>query len=389
MAQAWHIAREQAEAYAQLVREVGPSSSFGERHTRLLQLESAWTTDFCGLDGAFFHATDLENERLVEMEAGAREELLAALKNLYNEVGSAPHNFYSVLIMDGDSMGKMLDAASRHGDVNKVSRALTRFSQRVPEIVHESGGVTVYAGGDDVLALLPMDAPQQVDGKRRERAIHAATRLRTAYEACFQEEDLDGASISAGIVYAHAHTPLAEVLAEAHHALDDVAKARTGRDSVAICVMKSSGKQTQWSMPWEHALRPDGRLCIESLVEIFAGDDERGDFSSSFFYALRERYGLLSNGTHWEPGMVSELISGLSPEDILTADYLRAKKAQDREVSVDDARSIINALVYACRPAHRIVPEDGPARIEVSKTGFMFDAPLLVRFLSNPNAGDA
>ena len=336
------------------------------------------------LDGGFFHLDDLLNPNLLQVEDEERESLARELRGLYGEVGSKPHGFFTILLMDGDSMGKMLDAASRKGDVTLVSQALTAFSRNVPSIIERHGGVTVYAGGDDVLALMPMGPSPAVQERWHERALRAAQELRVAYINSFEELKLEGATISAGIIYAHHHTPLHRVLEEAHHLLDDVAKDTTGRDSVAISVFKSSGKQCQWTTPWAHLLQGELSL-IETLVEDFGpGADARGEFSSQFFYALRERYGFFSNASRWKPGMSARILADLDPVDILTADYIRARKTEGREMTEAHVRPRVERLVDACQPPRRVESEEGRFTLRDRKDYFMIDAALLVRFLANP-----
>ena len=58
-----------------------------------------------------------------------------------------------MLLMDGDLFGALLQ---KHKEKTKeISGALNQFSLNVPSLVESENGVTVYAGGDDVLAFMP------------------------------------------------------------------------------------------------------------------------------------------------------------------------------------------------------------------------------------------
>lgn len=77
--------------------------------------------------------------------------------------------FYALLLMDGDNMGKLLSVyKDKQGD---ISAALAQFSQAVRGIVRDHNGRLIYAGGDDVFALLPLD-----------KAIECAKNCRDTYK---------------------------------------------------------------------------------------------------------------------------------------------------------------------------------------------------------------
>ena len=195
-----------------------------------------------------------------------------------------PSPFFAVLLMDGDSLGaQMSNPAKQKG----ISTALNTFNQGVPPIVQAHNGFLVYAGGDDVLALLP-----QPD------AIACANKLQQHYARCFDEQNAANpgldifTSLSGAIEYSHYKAPLTRVLEDAHQLLDDVAKDQTGRNSLAIRAWKPGGLFAQWSAPW-------------SVVDSLSAAAEqvaahlKGDLSRSFFFkleALIEQLGL--EGSH-------------------------------------------------------------------------------------------
>lgn len=82
--------------------------------------------------------------------------------------------YYCVLHGDGDAMGKLLDHLSKEGEdaLRSFSVALSGFASQVPDIVRRHQGVCVYAGGDDVVALAPMDT-----------AVELAQAIRQAFDA--------------------------------------------------------------------------------------------------------------------------------------------------------------------------------------------------------------
>jgi len=147
-----------------------------------------------------------------------------------------------------------------------VSAALNDFALHVaPHVVEvERLGKLIYAGGDDVLALLPVadlvpaaarlrDAYSGRDGVA---AGEAALRLRNGY-ALLRERTGERlmrmmgarATASAGLVVAHHQTPLSRVLREARAA--EKAAKDAGRDRCAIRVLKRSGGALEVVLAWD------------------------------------------------------------------------------------------------------------------------------------------
>lgn len=86
------------------------------------------------------------------------EEARAVLSEIYRALGE-PLPYYVLLHADGDRMGEAIDHQSRQGEQahRRLSNKLALdFAGRVQGIVERHKGCLVYAGGDDVLALLPL-----------------------------------------------------------------------------------------------------------------------------------------------------------------------------------------------------------------------------------------
>lgn len=188
-----------------------------------------------------------------------------------------PSPFYAILLMDGDSLGIQMSDTTKQGH---ISEGLNNFTRGVPEIIEKHSGFLVYAGGDDVLAILPQPF-----------VLDCAHEVKHFYDDCFAEVNAKRqgtkvtTSISAGINFAHYKTPLTQVMFDSHQLLDDVAKEQTGRNSIAIRVWKPGGMHAQWSAPW---------VQLPALKEISAqvAQHLQGDLSRSFFFKLE---GLIVN----------------------------------------------------------------------------------------------
>jgi CRISPR-associated protein Cmr2 len=338
---------EQLRAYESAVVDAAGKAVRGERSTYINSLNPLG--DLAWLDGNFFLPTALENadDTPLDKDESARRTLLDELNALQMAHPAQP--YYALLLLDGDSLGKHL----RAGDPSAISKALGVFSGNVAEIVAACDGVSLYAGGDDVLALLAHD-----------RALECAVRLREAYGKAFGSSSY---TASVAIVFAHFHLPLREVMAEAHRQLDDIAKDRNGRDSIALSWFKASGKAAEWVACWRDA---QGDVPIEHFRELTACV-QKDDFGTGFFYKLTARYPWLGDNT-------KHSMSLAHAERLLQAEYL---KTRERSASLNDAENAVRILLAASRQSRR--DETGAF---VSEPGLQLDALRLARLLADKEA---
>lgn len=158
-----------------------------------------------------------------------------------------------------------------------LSEALADFGLRsVPEVLRRHGGVALYLGGDDVVALLPADrvlpAAQEIRDRFRmgfvvRRADGRIEECPSAYRPRAGERLLahpgKAGATSAAVVFRPDGGPL--LLEQAREILDDEAKDRAGRDAIAVGLPGPSGGTTRWSCKWE---RPDGERTVDRLVAL-------------------------------------------------------------------------------------------------------------------------
>ena len=290
------------------------------------------------IDGDLLHQHALENFRATYLsekpvsapgkdpEQKKRRKLLAALSKLYQAIGGEkgarrPRSYYALLLMDGDRLGKML----RDHDPGKVSAALMEFTSKVTECVEQAGhnGVTIYAGGDDVLALLPMPG-----------AIACARQLNGIFVNCFREKGIP-ATASVAIVFAHHQVPLRTVMAEARHQLEDIAKDKNGRNSLALAVLKPQGVTASWVSCWEK----DADRPVDALEELIAAM-QHGGWPRGFFHKLRDRYGF------YEDKALAGLPDGIDYSALLMAELMQSR---EKAPSLAEAEAAVDTFIRACR----------------------------------------
>lgn len=90
-------------------------------------------------------------------DSNALEHLRAILRGVWKE-HQHPSPYAALLMADGDRMGKFISAAKNAEEHTDISRALASFADESIQHIRELRGHTVYAGGEDIMALLPLPA---------------------------------------------------------------------------------------------------------------------------------------------------------------------------------------------------------------------------------------
>jgi len=318
------------------------------------------------LNGNLFLETALDNWRATPLNnkpasAGMNQDpdkekrgtLKDGLRKL-NEIYGEAQPFYALLLMDGDLLGNLLLEYKEHEDgQTKISDALARFTKYAPGIVRRQNGITVYAGGDDLLAMLPIKC-----------ALECTIKLRECYGAAFTDHGPVGdatlkeqATASCAIVFAHYTAPLREVLNLAHHALEDTAKEGNGRNSLALVRMLNGGVKQRWV--GRFGTLPKALLSLYHRI----WDEE---YSASFFYRLQKSYAaILHNGDTDD----FHIFNADDLHAVMLAEYL--KDGADHKC----AECAVKDLLAACRTQRG----DKPA---VNDSLFQFGGMFIARFLA-------
>ncbi len=160
-----------------------------------------------------------------------------ALKEFYEKLNKLnlkkrPSPYYGLLHADGDRMGEAIDCQKTAQAHQEISKALTKFAGSVRKIVEQDyNGCLVYAGGDDVLAFLPVDT---ILGCARKLSDDFKEKLKK-----FPTKS-DSPTLSVGIAIVHHLDPLSDSLDLARKA-EKAAKSIPNKNALAITVSKRSG----------------------------------------------------------------------------------------------------------------------------------------------------
>jgi CRISPR-associated protein Cmr2 len=327
------------------------------------------------LDGGLFFSRSIA--RRFAQDAGAIAALSDAFEALRRSAGRDGEKlpecepFYAYLVMDGDRLGRLF--AQSLSNARATSRALRDFALEALSIVRAHDGVPIYAGADDVAALLPVTF-----------ALDAAVAVRAAFRVA-----LPTATISAGLVLADYQIALSDVRDLARALLDGDAKESNGRDSLAIAIRKSGGVTARWTSAWE-ALRPSWSddvgvytdendmppVALLELARVMASDL---GLSRGLPYHLRERYGDLF-GYRERPG--AKELTGAQIIDLLRAEYV-ASRAIKNPAAAEHSRALMARYLFA---AARCAGVEGRGKDVVglasARPDVRVDGPLIASFLA-------
>lgn len=203
-----------------------------------------------------------------------------ALDDLYGSTDvDRPLPYYAILAADGDRMGELINALDGEDDHRRLSTALAGFARSARGIVERSHGSIVYAGGDDVLAFLPLD-----------KALRCAADLATAFSETLGDFRYAAGggrpTLSAGLGVSHYFVPLQDALELARKA-EDAAKTSHGRDAIHVIVSKRSGSETGFGGRWHEAL---------AVLDEFAGMHLADEVPDGLAYQLRDLAHRLERG---------------------------------------------------------------------------------------------
>jgi CRISPR-associated protein Cmr2 len=274
-----------------------------------------------------------------QLSKDERREIAQKIHEKSDEKTDNNNRYFAILLMDGDNMGKLVNGETMastwksvmHPDIvtrleqpefeaiyrenwqnifdtkrlvtpaihAAISESLGDFSlYGVDRIIEKHHGTLIYAGGDDVCAVLPV-----------ETSLLAAKEIKEYYTSTYKfirkDKDPvdvseiwmpepgklsinlgkgDDISISAGILICHHKESLSQMIAEAQHLLKNKAKQEAGRNACAIELRKRSGGSRFFIRQWteEHAW--------QSFMEIGKAikSKNKTQVSSSVVYRLEQ-----------------------------------------------------------------------------------------------------
>lgn len=160
-----------------------------------------------------------------------------ALKSLLYIVhtgdGFKKHKYYAIVRSDGDNMSEIIKSLSGDAEVRKFSHDCFLYCSKIAEAVGKYDGVTIYSGGDDLLAILPCESKET---KTPFDFVHDANEI---FGEIFDKYNKP-TSLSFGITIAYYKFPLYEALSDSANLLFGIAKSK--KNGLAIRLQKHAGQ---------------------------------------------------------------------------------------------------------------------------------------------------
>ena len=211
------------------------------------------------MDNALSQASD-DGERRALRDLRQCIEWISREKAPAGGRAGAPIPYAAILKADGDRMGALLSDVGSADHARSISRALHGFASDVRGIVREHRGHAIYAGGDDVLALLPLAGA-------RECAEALARAFADSLAAIAAEMNVpadERPTLSVGLGVGHVMEPMDALRARAERA-ERAAKGdatETPRNALAVMLGVRSGAEICWRAQWSDvpALRALDRM---------------------------------------------------------------------------------------------------------------------------------
>ncbi|MBF6593300.1 MAG: type III-B CRISPR-associated protein Cas10/Cmr2 [Thermaceae bacterium] len=157
-----------------------------------------------------------------------------------------PQPYYAILVADGDKMGDLISQKNSPEEHQKLSATLDDFAQKAKKIVAEHHGFLVYSGGDDVLAMLPVNTAIACAKGLSEEFRHAIACAKGLSE---EFRHTVRGMLSAGVAIVHYREPLSLSL-EAARTAEKAAK-NGGRDSLAMALHTRGGAPLTVVRKWD------------------------------------------------------------------------------------------------------------------------------------------
>ena len=162
-------------------------------------------------------------------------------KNFDEKKRFKSQKYYALIQADGDRVGELLKILSKgSGNLSYLEKGIKDFSNKIfeyasslPVILKKYGGSLIYAGGDDLLALVP------VYQKNGQSLLALCDEINAAFK---KKLEVDSVSISFGISIFYYKYPLYEAFKQVQYQLFGVAKDKKYKDCIALTVQKHSGQ---------------------------------------------------------------------------------------------------------------------------------------------------
>lgn len=234
------------------------------------------------------------------------------------------YSYYAIVQSDGDCFGNYIsnetdklikDEKSSVKNYSDAARSISEkcltFCKEASKIVQDYGGVTIYAGGDDLLFIAPLwELPNEEKSSRRN-----ILQLLDEIKSKFCEEAIFGKSgiptISFGVAIRYYKYPLYEAFDEAYDQLFH--KAKENHNSLALSLRKHSGQSAEFVIN-NFSDNSNDTVCKKIFTMLTENDSD--DFLKSTSYKLIQFQHLLIEALKHDEKTVKNVFANIFDSDI-------------------------------------------------------------------------
>ena len=159
--------------------------------------------------------------------------------------------YYCILNSDGDSMGKFFAACTDNNAARKLSQKSLQYCIQSAEMVLRYKGVPLYAGGDDLLAIVPVTGFDPKNATKEITVFNLINKLNNLFNSIFSEERQNNPgkpSISVGLSIQHIKSPLYEGLNRAFDLLHAAKNSSPRKNGLCVDLQKHSGQSFRFTV---------------------------------------------------------------------------------------------------------------------------------------------
>lgn len=198
------------------------------------------------------------------------------------EKGKKSSRYFAVIHADGDGMGNFLSGLGNE-KITDFSKACLNYAEAASKQIAEFGGMTIYAGGDDLLFLAP------VADKNGKTIFQLCNEIQNTFaEMLNKEETIKGTAnrptLSFGIAVRYVKFPLYEALDASRNLLYKAKELGGKKNRMAIDVQKHSGQSAAVAVSNQSCQKMLQFFEISQDVPISENAEER--MSESLLYTI-------------------------------------------------------------------------------------------------------
>lgn len=187
-----------------------------------------------------------EDGNLIKDKKGNQLKNVKTIEFIADSVPSSDRkifNYYAVVQADGDGIGELLKSLTNDKEVEGFSKTCLNYTTEAASKINEFGGMTIYAGGDDLLFISPLE------NNKGDTIFSLLNDISTTFQKSFVGYSGNTPTLSFGVSINHRKFPLYEALKGALNLLysaKETPKDVTTKNKTAIHIRKHSGQSLQF-----------------------------------------------------------------------------------------------------------------------------------------------